>query len=385
MPYEIEHNSGLWKAEFDDRRCGGPVSISIGGRKLLSSMESRLRGVSDASWIAASRRLYHKSGLSIMETVAPSENDPAPAQQTSRFAANSARITWDLKWPKETRLETPAVLGMATLEGRWTRLLSVPRSGEAAWTGLEPGRDIAWGREEAPLSVVLERDDGARFEFSFGFDLWRWDYGLGLENSAPLELHVSEDKAVITPRICDACGEGVFPEGRPFRFMATIAWSSPDMPAPQPHGEPLDIPFAEKGGLALPADIRGADCFRVDYSQMPLADAALLSMDGEPGGMCLESRLAITAFKRTIRQLAAASDKGRLILDGLEPRLCDNGSHCEKKGRRLHWDHQSIVTVVAWAKNCLGKGWSLEVPQAGIWAELPSLGYLHLPNGFDYH
>ena len=93
----------------------------------------------------------------------------------------------------------------------------------------------------------------------------------------------------------------------------------------------------------------------------------------------MEDGFAITRLKRIIRQLAASSQTGCLRIRGLTPGLCLDGSHCAKKGEKLHWDLHSILTFTAWASNCLGEDWKIAfAPTNGWQAELPSLTGLHL-------
>lgn len=383
MPTSL--SSPFFSATVDNKHCGGPLDLSVNGSTILTSLSSKLNlNVTDITWPAKTCRVYHKAGTSILETTPNTPDAPVPQQQTSRFAANSARITWDIKWSKATQVKHPVQLGIAVLAGKWTKLYTVPRTGKPFWSHLEPGAKISFD-QGYPLSLVLEREDGVRFEYSFGFDLWRWDYALGMPNSKPLEVLVEADKTTITPQLCDPTAEDVFPEGRQYRFMATIAWSSPELPSKPSHQHPVRLPFNAKGAdLELTGIDKEAGCYLIDFAQMPVIEVAKRKTEDGRSMFCLENNNVLTAVKRTIRQVAAMSSGGHLILAGLTPGICMDGSHCEKKGDRIHWDHQSILAFAAWAKNCLGPSWTLDFPQPDEWAELPSLAYLHLPNGFDY-
>ncbi|MBQ7650746.1 MAG: hypothetical protein IJS15_07285, partial [Victivallales bacterium] len=232
-------------------------------------------------------------------------------------------------------------------------------------------------------SLLLTREDGAKFEYSLGFDLWRWDHALGQPVAAPLSLEVAEEQTTLVHNVCDPTPEEVFPEAREYRFMAVVAFSAPDMASAPSVEETVTVPFSP-GKEDLNLDGITSNSLRIDYNDMPcLENGRRLSADGRHG-ICLEDAHSLTAVKRTIRQIAGFAQSGTLVLDGLTPGHCTDGSHCEKKQQREHCDLYSILTMLAWAKNCLGAGWSVIVPQPAPWNELPSLALSHLPLDFEY-
>lgn len=281
------------------------------------------------------------------------------------------------------------------MHGNWKRVYVIPY-GESldvvpgCWQELVPGKNMGWAN--CPLCLVFEREDGVRMEYSLGFDLWRWNYGIGLQDGTSLEIEVEEDALQLSRYLAkDMPEDGLIPEARDYRFMASIAWSSPEMlstitPAPD---KVVDLSINPKRGLDLSGlgEVESKSlALRFKYDDLPCPDSERRrDADGKTGKPCLETGNAISSLKRYIRQLAAiGANGGYLAIDGLTPGLCFVGSHCDKKSNRIHWDLQDILTFAAWAKNCLGDDWTLEFPQPEGWCELPSLAGMGLPNGFVY-
>lgn len=378
MPYTIQDSNSLWQFSHNDNRCGGPHSLVAGGTTLLSMLCCSINGVQDSNLRSKSSRLYHKAGQSIFESKGIYPCGVTLAQ-TCRYSGNTVRITWDMNWPKGLRPTQPVSVGSAVLAGKWLDMTIINRQGKSTTAQIQPGTTLI---PSDMLSLILTRDDGTKFEYSLAFDLWRWDYGMGQPVSAPLSLEVSENSLEIKHIICDPTPEEVFPEAREYRFMAVISFSTPTMTAPQ-------IPDATKLAF-LPKQAHldlgnvSSQVISFNLQEMPVVDnARRLSANGRHG-VCLEDGHSLTAVKHCIRQIAGYASEGTLVIEGLEPGLCLDGGHCEKKKERQHCDLYSILTFIAWAKNCLGQGWTILVPQQAPWSELPSLAYLSLPLDFEY-
>ena len=233
MPIEIEETNGLWKATHAKGRCGGPRTIACGDTDILADFCCSIDSVPDYLLHSKNAHVYHKAGQSVFE----SKGDYPTGQslrQISRYAANAMRVTWDLSWPKATAPKDAVQIGNGTLKGRWTRMFLLQQDGSGQWQELEPGREIAW-QGNPPLAMVFEREDGVRLEYAYGFDLWRWEAGLGLANSTPLRVIPSEEGLQILRQVSDASlppsdkEEAPAPQARDYRFMATLAWSTPAM------------------------------------------------------------------------------------------------------------------------------------------------------------
>lgn len=411
MPFDISNNNGLWNAVHSHGRCGGPRSLTVAGQCVLTDYSVRIDAQSDDMLHSKDARVFHKAGLTVFSSRG-TFTGMQQLSQISRYAANTLRTTWDLNWPKNTPFKQAVRMGSATLHGKWCRAFVISREDALQpipgnWQSLSSGQTLTW--DKAPLSVVFERDDGIRLEVSVGFDIWRWDAGLGLAPRTALSAIITDDTITLdsliaeypapapepapdpNPDVVDKESEVIAPEARDYRFMAILAWSSPLMSAPSIPANLTNVHFRPgNGGLAL-SDFRSGGAttipsIAIDLSEMPLVPTAgVLAPDATRHGFCLESGYVMGHLKRIIRQIASLAPQGHLVIKGLTPALCNDGAHCSKKGPRLHWDLQEILTFASWAKNCLGSGWDIQFPQPEGWRELPSLAYLHLPNGFDYN
>ncbi len=379
MPFEIQDKDGVWSARHSNGRCGGPRALHINGTSVMSGVTCVIDGQGDDSLHCRKTRVYHKAGQSIFECDGTFKGGQTYSQ-TCKYAGNSLRVTWDLNWPKNIPVKSSVEIGSAVLDGEWTKVYvvnSTPVDGlpfPGLWKALTPGEILFF--DTLPASLVFERSDGVRLEYSLGFDIWRWNHGLGVEGASTLTVQVGLDKVRLTRRIAmtDA-EEGVIPEAREYRFMATFAWSWPGMEDMDDVADAVELPVISSAqGFDMSSFTGGA--VSLDYAKLPCIDSA------KRGGVpCLETAQAISVLKRCVRQLATASDSGVLVIRNLEPGFCTEGRHVSKKGERLHWDLYDILTFAAWAKNCLGEGWRICCPQ-NDWKELPSLAGLYLPNGY---
>ena len=379
MAFSVKHTNPEWEFSHAKGRCGGPCSITADGSPVLSMLDCSFNGVSDSNLRASSSRLYHKAGQSVFESDGVFPSGPS-INQICRYAGNAVRITWDVAWPKETRPTKPFQIGNARLEGRWTKLTTISRDGSPESFDLSKGVFEVPG---TPISLILHREDGVKFEYSLGYDLWRWDHALGQPVAAPFSLEINDGQTTIFHCVCDPTPEEVFPEARKYRFMALVAFSTPSMPKAPSVEAPETVSFTA-GKPDIDARSLSSNLLRINYLDMPNIENGKRLTETGRHDICLEDNHSLMAVKRTIRQLASFSDNGTLLLEGLVPGLCTDGSHCEKKQPRQHCDLYSLVTFLAWAKNCLGSGWTIMTPQPSPWNELPSLAYSHLPLDFDY-
>ncbi|MBR6371747.1 MAG: hypothetical protein IKS20_01055 [Victivallales bacterium] len=385
MPFEIKDKDNAWTVRHSAGRCGGPRLLEINGTPVLKDIKCIVDGQSDDTLHSKKAHVFHKAGQSIFECDGTFKGGQSYAQ-SCRYAGNSVRITWDFNWPKDTPVMKSVEIGSAVLPGEWSQVYVVnaePVPGlpyPGIWKSLTPGEILFF--DKLPASLVFERNDGVRLEYSLGFDLWRWNYGLGVEGASTLTLQVGMDGITLTRRIAQTQSEeGVLPEAREYRFMAIISWSWPGMEQMPEIADAQELPLlGSKQGLDLSQYSGGPVC--LDYAKLPCVEEAFRSgLDAGAKLPCLETSQAISALKRCIRQLAETGKEGTLVIRNLEPGFCNTGSHVTKKGSRLHWDLYDILTFASWAKNCLGEGWRLCCPQE-LWHELPSLAGLHLPNGY---
>ena len=422
---EIRHPSSPWCLVFTDGHATGPQRLLVGDSALFSFMHCRVDGVSDDALIPALSHHYHKAGCAVFEGAgAFGEGTPARLGETLRVAANAARLTYDLAWPKDTPLKSGFEAGSLVLRGNWQRFFLVTpeadASGAPEWRDLPAQGESPISLSPVPAAIVLENAAGQRLEVGLGDDLWRWSNGLNgefLHGIGKLELSRSgsnfslrrwvtlcdpeaEAKAAAkldAKRAADfakrqkkAAQEGKEltapapvpvsqPEARPYRFNAYFAWSAPELAA----AAPADLPVVPVGpnGLAR-ADLEAlgaAPRLRLDLATLPLPENARRARTALP---CWEARATQRLFRRVIRQLADFAREGTLALDGLTPGWCDIATHANRSGTARHWDLSAILDTAAWARQTLGPGWTIAVPQTGFWSELPSLAALAAESGF---
>ncbi len=402
MTLDIDNPVTGWKATHHENRCGGPAEISIGETPLLRDFHCSVEGQSDQRMVPdMTPRVYHKAGLSIFEAEGHFPSRTAlRIHQTTRYGTNYLRMVYDVAWPKGTPMTCPVEIGSCTLPGAWSRVLVVPRGSspeQCQWQKLDG--PLAW--DDAPASLLLEREDGTRLEYSLGFDLWRWDYAFGVAAVSRITLEPGDDGLALRHFVSDPppppppsdkpdeeAPPGPVPEGRQYRFCAVVAWLAPGMlPDADTLPETL-LPYAEDGRLdpnALRAMDLATQAPALDLASLPAAETFhRLAPDGTRGALCWECDRVITLAKRLVRQLAACGPQGTLVLHGVRPGFCLDARHCDKKGERAHWDLEDILAIAAWIRSQLGPGWRLRVPMTDGWALLPSLAGLDLPNGFEY-
>ncbi len=372
---------GGWLLRHGQKTCGGPAELAWNGKTVLRDFQCRFDALTDAAFAVRTVRFFRKGG----QGVASSEGQVNPLtgnalRQITRYGANAARVTWDVAWRKDTAAKIGVEIGSATLVGVWRRVLVIPdfaawANGQTAqWHDLQPGKTLVIS--PIPLAVVGERDDGVQVEFSMGFDVWRWQRGLGDfgPGSSQVAFTVNDQDVTFQRQILRG-GEDVVPAAREYRFCSQIAWRAPAPAAPAafPPAAPLAFQADGNGLAALPA--AGSDgvlSFALDFAAMPVAPSA--RRDDGSGLPCWESNVTQRAARRAIRQIAAAGATGFLRLDGLTPGRCQDGSHCDRKHGAAHWDLQGILTFAAWARQCLGDGWTMTAPQPhDPWLLLPSL------------
>ena len=385
MPLVISEKDNVWNARHASGRCGGPRQIEVNGTAILKDLKCAIDGQSDDMLHCKKAHLFHKAGQTIFQCDGTFKGGQTYAQ-SCRYAGNSVRITWDLNWPKDTPVTSSVEIGSAVLPGEWRQVYAInaePVPGlpyPGLWKTLTPGEILFF--DKLPASLVFERNDGVRLEYSLGFDLWRWNYGLGVEGASTLTVQVGMDGITLTRRVAQTqAEEGVLPEAREYRFMAIISWSWPGMKPLAEISDAQELPLLDNNqGFDMRQFKNAPVC--LDYAKLPCIEGAMRTgYEASSKAPCLETSQAISLLKRCVRQLSETGKEGTLVIRNLEPGFCNAGNHVSKKGDRLHWDLYDILTFASWAKNCLGEGWLLACPQ-NTWHDLPSLAGLHLPNGY---
>lgn len=388
--FTIEYPSAGWSLRHPVDAANGPRHLCVDGHELLHSFLAATDATAIDTLVLEKSRAFHKSGSAVFESAGHyGQQVQHSVRQIIRYAGNCGRITVDLHWGRgDSKLG--AAMSVLRLPGEWRRLLLLlPADGDAppVWRELQSGKSITW--HEVPLSMIFEDRAGRRVEYSTGFDLWRWHYGLGVApTQMQYSLRVSDDELLCYRQVMPA-GAGVEPQVRYYRFCSMLAWSAPALTtsaavaAAAPPLQPLA--FLPNGGGV---DLRGASgergAYSIDFGTAAMVPTAYrLSASGERlPQLCWSSKATVAMAKRVIRQLAAAHNGGTLQLLGMTPGVCHDGSHCERRQPTMHWDLQDLLNFAAWARQTLGDDWTLQIPQPSPWNELPSLAAMGAISGF---
>ena len=373
MPFHICSDCEKWNATHSQGRCGGPRAVVFKENQLISNVSCRIDGVGDDVLHCRTAHVHHKAGNAVFESHGRYSNG-VELTQTSRYFANAVRTTYDVHWPKGVTPKAPVEVGSFILPGKWCGVRFLNRNEIADGfkdVSLEPGNVIEL--KEHPLSMVFNASNGQTVECSLGFDVWRWDEGLGIGNGTAVSIEVSEECVNVRRFVSNAGSEENRPICRDYRFIMILAW-----------GEAIGLDASKC--VELEADVRKCRLALKDgklpdfevclnIARFAFDDSARKQWHGSVSEeICLENGFALNAVKGMMRQIAAASDNGILHVCGLEPGICCKGAHCDKKAECVHWDLNAILTLLAWSANCLGDGWKIKLDSGKAWArELPSL------------
>jgi hypothetical protein len=211
------------------------------------------------------------------------------------------------------------------------------------------------------------------------------DMGSAAVDVSVFANHVDFKRRLVT--VMDGGEEGVQPPTRDYRFCSQLAWSTPTLytkEADMPELTHLEI-LPKGKGIDVKA-LSEKPAVSVDFSKLTAVDSMHVAHDGVlQEALCWECNNTKLGAKRIIRQLAAKSTEGFLLIEGgMTPSFCDNGKHVDRPGKTIpHWDLNGITAFAAWARRCLGDGWRVVVKQPKPWDTLPSLQGLFAQNGFE--
>ncbi|MCK5803835.1 MAG: hypothetical protein KAI66_13425 [Lentisphaeria bacterium] len=376
----ICHPSG-WEADHDDERFGGPFEIRLGDEVLAQTTSFLLDDVPPDSVVLKKCRAYRKGGIAIAvcKGYLPFGNQIKFAQ-TCRYAANHARITFDVNWPRAAPVRSHFRIGDLFLPGEWSRFWCLDgTSGTGQWQDIGQDDTIAsWGTP--PLALVFEREDGLRFELGVGSDIWRWQAGMTLPLAENSFRVVREANGVRLIQELVTAAEEVEPQKRQYRFSWYLAWSA-DLELCDPPSEPVPLTIDLKDGAHLEKlSDEDIPCVALDLAALPLPSHCLRTSDGLP---CWQSPGTQKLARRVVRQLAGRFPEGHLVVRNPTVGSCTNTSHFDRKGgiEMTHWDLPPLMDFSEWACHCLGDGWDISAEFSNE-VEQPSLAGLFTNNGF---
>ncbi len=400
----LSHDNRLWQATHCPQRLSGGNQVVLpGGDVVACDGGVRVDDLPPASAVLDRFRAYHRGGSAVVESEGfyPFGNE-LRLSQSWRYAGNHVRITHDLNWPRDTRVDRHLSLGDVLLPGRWKRFYLLPPALHLA-EGVNPGwRDIPadtppgtmighWHRP--PLAIVCERDNGTRLEIGTGSDLWRWEQSLGAgPESGSYKLIVEADglRFVREPLMCCL---PFTPNRQIYRFKWYMAWWSPAFPAGRqlPAAERIRLDDQRRAILDLPAGQPPALLLDLSALPCPLTARRLPTRPDfirgiAAGTPCWESAAAQKVARAIIRQIAALPTPGILRIKGLLPQPCHTPAHVDRKAENgiVHWDVTSILELSVWMRRQLADGWTMQAENR-LAEILPSIQGIGLANGFAVH
>ncbi|MCQ2402646.1 MAG: hypothetical protein MJ202_02830 [Lentisphaeria bacterium] len=416
---ELTHPTASWTLEYTDGRASGPRKLEAEGATLFSFAHCRIDKVSDDDLDTRKFHLFRKGGCAVFEGEGDfTQGAAAHLRQTHRIAGNTARLTYDLTWPKNTSLKSGLELGSVVLAGFWQRYFVVTEKNcNAAVDWKEIPKETAAPIVISPLPeiIVLEDAKGRQLEWGLGDDLWRWQAGLNgefLHATSRLELSSAGNRLTLRRFVsfCDPEAEAAAakklasdprfqpkeegapapeipvsqPEARSYRFNAYFAWSAPDLIPNFNLAKDAKCPAIHPQNGFARADLEAlgeAPKLELDFAKMPMELAAHRNNDSS-ALPCWESRAFQAGYRKLIRQLADYAHEGVLVLKNMTPGWCNVATHEARRGKLVHWDLPAILDTMAWTRQILGDGWTIIAPQTGIWNELPSLSASGAETGF---
>lgn len=382
----LEHEALGWKVEHDEHGLG-PSRLEVDGVLVMDGYANVIDGKGrNGEFSVRKSHVYRKSGIGIFESecALPSGVENG-FWQACRYGANVCRVTTDFQVKSGTLLKEPVECGSMRLHGKWVSLTTVPGFGTQE---LKAGDSFVL--EQLPLVCLFQREDGFVFEIDSGFDTWRWNYGLGFGN-AFAEITVDENgldfkRFLVKPEPGLTDETALQPEAREFRFCSQFAWSAKSTRESIDPANVTKLEVLPRGKGVKCEDLGGTGVVGIDLAELEAAESSrAFSGNLMKDELCWECNAYKQYAKKAIRQLAAKSSTGKLvILGGLVPSICDKGKHVDRPGKTIpHWDLNGIVTFSQWARQSLGPGWNVQVQLPEPWDQLPSLQGLFETNGFE--
>ncbi len=402
---KLGHPDGSWQATHDLSRFGGPHELHVAGTCVLESAHFHIDDFVDDSAVVTKARAFRKGGAGMVTSSAylPFGGEPA-FSQTCRYAANHARITFDLQWRAGSAVKRHLGLGGVFLPGAWKRVFCVPPVTHLA-AGVQPGwhdlpnapgaPDMLGHWHRPPLALVFEREDGLLLEVGTGTDVWRWEHclGCGPEQASYKVMRQADGLRLVREPLM--CCESFAPKARAYRFTWHLAWAAARRGRRHSAGARMLSIDAERGVSA--SDLEDIQTSKKDAAvaldfagiQWPAAAQRAPTQlgfvrDELDAAPCWQAPVPQRLARHVIRQLSATSAVRTLVVHGMEPGVCWCPAHLGRTRRDglAHWDINAILDLAVWVRRQLGDECEIRA-DTGAWGVLPSLAGLFGRNGFD--
>ncbi|WDE99057.1 hypothetical protein PQO03_14565 [Lentisphaera profundi] len=374
--YVIEKN---WQAYHSVDSCGGPSEIKIENKSVITDIRSSISGLEDSQCITRRVKEYHKAGQSVVESEGylPYGGE-SEFMQTCRYHKNLLRVTQDINIRKGTTINRHFSVGSLNLKGKYVAFTVIPPAQHQS-EGSEPyTRDIPdWKGKELmighwhrpPIAIIFHRKDGIDIEVGTGFDVWRWEENLGYHpesGSYKINLNKNGLEFIREPL---ACCEDFLPAQRNYRFTWHIAWNNENDKLTIPDHSKLYIPFKNAGqevdferlkrnlsetteeNAYLYLNIHRGLSWPDHSFAVPSSQAYCCELVSEE--LCWQSPLISRRLKKIVRRISEMDGVKGLILEGIQPGVCYNPSHVDKKDVMglVHWDINPIFDFLSWLDN----------------------------------
>ena len=203
--------------------------------------------------------------------------------------------------------------------------------------------------KKLPLLVILKNKAGHCLEIGTGSDIWRWNNGLDIEEIKQSYKLSFEDSTVVYERIINDVDEETELTARSYRFTWFLAWSY-NQPENE-MGESLECPLSENGEVdtkKLRDELTEHMAICLDLEKINVDQKSLKTNQS----ICLAKRKNMSRLKSMIRKIISNSAAtNQLVIRNLNPGICSNGTHLDRKTEHLHWDYPQILDLAAWTRH----------------------------------
>lgn len=380
----VTDSQRAWEAVHRTNQICGPQELRLQGLPAVTRWRCAIGAYTDESALVETQRSWRKGNVVTIVAVGTIPTDTTVRiTHAHRYMEGYLRTDTQLEIPRHTVLREQVAIGSVGLVGSWSdyRVIAQPSDllGTAdGWQPLgsahKPGEIQRWS--SMPLALMFRRDEKTVVEIGLGIDLWRWQRGL-LESDNHGEFRLTRIPGGFEFERCITRAAGDFsPVPRQYSFSSYIAWSLPSVKLPVVDGDPCPPVWTADGGMnfrethaALQRCGRNA-ILDIDFGQIPWIPALCRTVETVPcgeGRPCFVANGTLKRLKRIVRQIQALELPALPVqFRGLDPGLCDNGSHLSRRGKRPHWDLPAIVDFCAWTRRILGKERTIVYGRGGM-------------------
>ncbi|MCJ8328593.1 MAG: hypothetical protein HRT89_10670 [Lentisphaeria bacterium] len=335
-----------WLSSYDEDSIAGPDSLHIPEIADFGAITSEINKLNDSLAIADESKIIRKANIAVFSSKGRLPfGSRIGFSHTHRYAENNIRFTSDILIPGQTFITSSLSLAKLEINGSFVEMQFLDQDYKLSpWA---PCTTIEFAT--LPLLVILKNKAGHCLEIGCGSDVWRWNNGLNIDEMSQKYKLSFESGTVIYERIiCDVEDETVV-TARSYRFTWFLAWSY-NLPAKEV-GETLDCPLSKNGEVdtkKLRDDLTEHMTICLDLHKITVDEKSLKTDQS----MCFAKRKNMSRLKSMIRKIISNSAATNpLIIKNLNPGICTNGSHLDRKTEHLHWDYPQILDFAAWTRH----------------------------------